>query len=69
MKTYKEAVRTVAKAVDGPPLAPWQAKKSHPMGGTRGRQGLGQPARTGRGLALDAGTVVRALFMTIDRKV
>lgn len=53
-------------------VLPWhlgRQKKSHPMGGTRGRQGLGQPAKDGRGLALDGGTVVRALFMTIDRKV
>lgn len=57
-RSIKKATARVAQCPGG---SAWQ--------GGRAAQGRVQVASGGRGLALDAGTVVRALFITIDKKV
>lgn len=51
-------------------VARWLVQKSHRERWLGGRSEDGdQPTRGGKGLVLEGGTEVRALFISIDRKV
>jgi hypothetical protein len=63
---------TIQKRADQRGKTAWRAlagMKKPPRGWLGMGQGNVQPASAGSGLALEGGTVVRALFITMDRKL
>ena len=70
LRTVSAVLRSKGRAVQAPKK---QASLRRPVRWRHipKREGLAQvqSIKGGKGLALDAGTVVRALFITIDKKV